>query len=155
MVQEKSATVEACILDYATKGVFRSVKRSETETGMEYRFGWLSRLGAVRMVHDGEADTVEFRDMFPDIPEDARQLVQSTIDKMSGPDVLPHRGVDSSKARVEFRVADGRGSVVMHILNNQDEYAFRRLVNIVNELHTNLQLYNAEYANVAFGGFDE
>jgi hypothetical protein len=121
---------------YATNGVFRGFSViTQTRPTAKYRIVWHYDR-ALELVLSVSKRTLQLRDVLPNIPSrapmyrDLKKFVQA-LQSATRPD---HRRIDRRRARLLCTNRRGNVVLTMTVLENEFEYATRKLIHATNEI---------------------
>lgn len=119
----------------ADRGVFRSFAVRRLHGKLSFSFAWL-REQPFRLVFDARRNTLEFRNLLPNLParepmyKDLRSFLKSRCDT-----ALPeHRRADPSRVQLRARNRKGSVSVFLESLDGDWDYAVARALKLANEI---------------------
>ena len=136
MANQPTRQVERLLRRYADRGVFRSFHVSETRGGkLSCKFEWLTER-PLTAVYDPQADTLEFRNLLPDVPAASPMYAElKAFARERADSGLPdHRRIDAERAAVKCSNRKGAVSIVISFKKGDREYGVTRAVKLVNEI---------------------
>ena len=128
-------SVRALLRDRADRGVFRSFAAARIRGRLDCSVVWL-RERPVRIVFDPKRDTLEFRDLLPNLP--AKSSIYKDFRKFlkgrSAAGLPPHRRIDPGRVTVRGRNRKGSVTVALVSLDRDWDYAVSKGLKLVNEV---------------------
>lgn len=128
--------VERLLRRYADRGVFQSFHVSQTRGGkLACRFEWLTGR-PLTVVHDPEADALEFRNLLPEIPAASAMYAElkAFVRERADSRLPRHRRIDPERAAVKCSNRKGNVSITISFQEGEREYGVTRAVKLVNEI---------------------
>ena len=147
--------MRGCLLDYATRGVFRAFTESRRRAGRYYfKFTWLAG-EPYTLSYEPKTGTVTFTNAFPNVPARSTLYAElkSFIESRTAVSLPNHRRIDPRRAKPSC--SRRRGTMAVHVVAKRGHhtYAVNRAVNLVHEiflhLHTKFPEYIWENYNVS------
>lgn len=131
----RSAVVAGLLRRRADRGVFRSFAAVRVRGRLDCSFVWLKER-PVRLIYDEKRDTLEFRDLLPNVAGDSKlyQDLQAFLKGWTDGSLPPHRAFDQARLHLRRRNRRGSISILVDSLDGDLEYAVSKGLQLVNEI---------------------
>jgi hypothetical protein len=133
---------------YVDSGVFRSF--AETK-GQHCEFRWINDV-PMKIAWSARSQTLQFKDVLPDVAPKSRldREIRLFLQGRFDPALPEHRRLEADKVSLNCVNRGSRLSIGLKILDGDEEYGARKLVNLVHEVFVFLDKYRPEYVHRAF-----
>lgn len=130
---------------YADRGIFRRVNNRPDGRGVG--FTWMFDAFPLMLVWNTKAKTIQFKDVLTGV--EAKSQFQTELKAfLNGlfDERLPeHRRLDPEKVSLTTARRDGAFSIGLKLIAANEDYAVRRLINLIHEMFLYLRLRWPEY----------
>lgn len=132
--QANADLVGGILQEYADRGVFRAFSRGPS--GGPLKILW-HRDRVFELALDTAKHTLRFPVVLPDIPPKSEMFhaLQDFVAERQSGDLPAHRTIDPAKAKVRCVPRGGHVGVTMNVLDDDYEYATRKLIHLVHEIY--------------------
>lgn len=144
--------VRSVLQGYADRGVFRGLRVTDRRGRLNAEFVWL--LGRpMRASYDRRTKRIVFPALMPGIAPKSRMAseLRAAVGERSTPAVPAHKRIDRRRASVDCRVARGVMSLTISVRGRNEEYAVRRVLNLINDMFLLLHASYPDYLAEQFG----
>jgi len=146
-------TAAEILQGYADRGVFRGFSRGPSRGGRAvFQVVW-HRDREFDLTVDTVRGAITCPVVLPQVPARSKMYRQlrAFVDSLDSGERPAHRRIDSRKARVTCANRGGDVSLTMKIRDGDYEYAFRKFVNVVQEIYLVFLMEHFDYQVEAFG----
>lgn len=142
----KAATVVRDGLQaYADRKIFRNFAEEKGKNGtITFRFLYFGD-DAITLEFAERDQTLVIRNMLTRVPAGMYADLQAFVEKLSDPDLPPHRRIDRRSADARFVRKRKNVSLVLQVKRNRYKYGVDRLVNLASWVRTYLQGAHQKY----------
>jgi hypothetical protein len=128
--------VSAVLEEYAKRGLFRAFSRAPSRAGKAvFKMLW-HRERNFELIFDPVRHTLRIPVVLPEVPAGSSMYAEfeQFVAARFADDLPDHRRIDKSKASIECANRKGDVSLTLKVLDNDVEYATRKLINLVHEV---------------------
>jgi hypothetical protein len=129
--------VAAVLAGYAERRVFQGFSRGPTAGGKaRFQIAW-HRGRIFELEFDPRAGTLRLPELLTGIPADSTMYeeLKAFIRSRQSDELPDHRRVDARKVQIRTYQRGGNVLLVLKVKDGDSEYAVRKLVHLINEIH--------------------